>query len=124
MSLEEPKRACPISFSLAEGKARSCRLSAEAQRQHAQPPRFHRLQRRARGRTHSQVASSIGLTWSIYAIVPGRPRITHSHEADPKEARRKVEAVWAHAEAHGIPAGNHIKVEDWSGVERLGRLFE
>jgi hypothetical protein len=55
-----------------------------------------------------------GWTWSVYAIVPGRPGITSGHETDPKEARRKVETAWSYAKAKGVPAGNHVKVENWS----------
>jgi hypothetical protein len=61
--------------------------------------------------------------WSVYAIVPGRPGVTSGHEAGPKEARRKVEAAWAIARAHGQPmrtaAAVHIKVEPWP--ERTSR---
>ena len=56
--------------------------------------------------------------WSVYAIVPARPGLTHGHEADPNEARRKVEAAWAYAKAKGVPEpyGSHVVVEDWSGA--------
>ncbi len=40
-------------------------------------------------------------------------RLANEIEADPKEARRKVEAAWEHAKAKGKPAGNHLLVEPW-----------
>jgi hypothetical protein len=42
-------------------------------------------------------------SWSVYAVVPARPGVTQGHEADPKEARCKVEAAWAIAKANGVP---------------------
>jgi hypothetical protein len=55
--------------------------------------------------------------WSVYASVPGRPGVTSGYEADPKEARRKVEAAWAVAKAHGRPvrtaAAVQMNVEPW-----------
>jgi hypothetical protein len=64
-------------------------------------------------------------TWSVYAIVPARPGLTHGHEADPKEARRKVEAAWAIAKASGdwIPtaAAAHLHVKTWPSNDRDGR---
>jgi hypothetical protein len=32
--------------------------------------------------------------WSVFAIIPAHADITHGHEVDPTEARRKVEAAW------------------------------
>jgi hypothetical protein len=52
-------------------------------------------------------------TWSVFAIVPARPRFTNGHEADPKGAQRKAEAAWAYAKANGVPVGKHIKVVIW-----------
>ena len=52
--------------------------------------------------------------WSVYAIVPAHSGLTHGREADPKEARRKVEAAWAHAKVKGKPAGYHLHVPVWS----------
>jgi hypothetical protein len=60
-------------------------------------------------------------TWSVFAIVPAKPGVTHGHEADPKEARRKVEEGWAHAKAHGVPAGNHVKVESCASCPKPDR---
>jgi hypothetical protein len=48
--------------------------------------------------------------WSVYAIIPGRPGATHGYEADPKEARRKAEAIWLRAKSEGVPMGAHIKL--------------
>jgi hypothetical protein len=31
-----------------------------------------------------------------------------------RKARRKVEECWAYAKANGVPAGNHVKVDEWS----------
>jgi hypothetical protein len=60
-------------------------------------------------------------TWSVFAIVPARPGVTNGHEADPKEARRKVEEAWAYAKAHGRPTrtavAEHLHVETWPARE-------
>jgi hypothetical protein len=49
--------------------------------------------------------------------VPGRPGVTNGYETDPKEARRKIEAAWAIAKAHGRPARTattvQMNVESW-----------
>jgi hypothetical protein len=39
--------------------------------------------------------------WSVFAIILAHADITHGHEADPNEARRKVEAAWERATAEG-----------------------
>jgi hypothetical protein len=49
--------------------------------------------------------------WSVFAIVPAHAEITCGHEADPKEARRKVEAAWERAKAEGVRKGNHMHFE-------------
>jgi hypothetical protein len=59
--------------------------------------------------------------WSVYGIVPARPGLTYGYDSDPRRARRKVEATWALAKAHGRPdrtaAAVHLCVEAWPAGE-------
>jgi hypothetical protein len=50
--------------------------------------------------------------WSVFAIIPAHADITHGHEQDPKEARRKVEAAWERAKAEGRRVGKHVQIEN------------
>jgi hypothetical protein len=47
----------------------------------------------------------------VFAIIPAHADITHGHETDPKEARRKVEAAWERAKAEGRRIGSHMQLE-------------
>ena len=62
--------------------------------------------------------------WSVYAVEPARPSITHGYESDPKEARRKVEECWAYAKANGRPirtaVAEHVWVETWTNARNPG----
>jgi hypothetical protein len=55
--------------------------------------------------------------WSVYAIAPGRPGVTHGYENDAKEARRKVDAARAVAKTHGRPVRTamaaHLCLDSW-----------
>ena len=48
--------------------------------------------------------------WSVFAICPAIPGLTNGVEADPKEARRKVETAWQMAKEKGWrdPSGQTI----------------
>ena len=48
--------------------------------------------------------------WSVLAICPAIPGLTNGVEADPKEARRKVETAWQMAKEKGWrdPSGRLI----------------
>ena len=39
--------------------------------------------------------------WGVFAIFPAIPGLTNGVEADPKEARRKVETAWQMAKEKG-----------------------
>ena len=49
--------------------------------------------------------------WSVFAICPAIPGLTNGVEADPKEARRKVETAWQMAKEKGWrdPSGRLIE---------------
>jgi hypothetical protein len=58
--------------------------------------------------------------WSVFAIIPAHADI-HGHEAEPKEARHKVEAAWARAKAEGVRKGNHIQLD--AAPSSFSRLY-
>ena len=52
--------------------------------------------------------------WSVHAIIPPRPWITHGFAPDLRQAQAHAEAAWAYAKANGRPTADRILVENWT----------
>lgn len=53
--------------------------------------------------------------WSVPAVVPARPWLTHGFVSELKEAQLSAEAAWSYAKKNGVVKGDQIIVENWTG---------